>query len=678
MKCNHRVFGVACVLAAWGAAAQTPVAGRYVRVEIPKEKATLSLAEVQIYVKGENVALKGKAQQSEDAYGGVASRAIDGNTNTSWGGNSITHTPENHPNPWWEVDLRAEVPIEKLVIWNRVEEAKRLFDASVMIIGADRQVKWEQTLTNPTPTSNPLTVDAAQKTAAVGKTIPRKIEPATEEEILAAYEKKATWIESVLAAQAKLEAFHNLKPLTQRLLQDFPADKPAIVDEFAGSYIYTSKQSGNLPELAKRYFDHTPDPQRRAVAGKADQVKTAADLAPFQQAFREGRREALKLTALKSFNPEALARAINAYAAKYPEVYKDKDALLKRLADARQAVSAAGNDAAAKLAAAQQVEALNDAVFLKHPAVDFKELLFVRRSFGSVHTGLPQNWQGNSSVPLHGYVNDVVRAPLKQGAAEPQVLVESSCFIGDVDLGFDADTIMYSSGRTGEKGWRVYETRLDKPGEAREITPPDQPDIDYYDPCYLPDGRRLFVATSGYQGVPCVGGSDYVGNMHSMDPDGTIRRLVFDQDNSWCPTALVNGRILYLRWEYTDSAHYFSRVLMSMNPDGTGQLTDTDQLWNSVRDILTTPLASRVMRRDYGSMIPDLLDEPQNEVTRLQCMSAAVIALTMWEPRIALNGINISYSKDGAVTAELVGIITETMQTAGSALTLRSGSNGNS
>ncbi|HDL7647222.1 TPA: GPW/gp25 family protein [Yersinia enterocolitica] len=114
-----------------------------------------------------------------------------------------------------------------------------------------------------------------------------------------------------------------------------------------------------------------------------------------------------------------------------------------------------------------------------------------------------------------------------------------------------------------------------------------------------------------------------------------------------------------------------------MNPNGTGLLTDTDQLWGSVRDILTTPLASRVMRRDYGSMIPDLLDEPQNEVTRLQCMSAAVIALTMWEPRIALNGINICYSKDGTVTAELVGIITETMQTAGTTLTLRSTNNGN-
>ncbi|MCW2452342.1 UNVERIFIED_ORG: phage baseplate assembly protein W [Rahnella aquatilis] len=121
-----------------------------------------------------------------------------------------------------------------------------------------------------------------------------------------------------------------------------------------------------------------------------------------------------------------------------------------------------------------------------------------------------------------------------------------------------------------------------------------------------------------------------------------------------------------------------SVIYTGMNPDSTGLLTDTDQLWNSVRDVLTTPLGSRVMRRDYGSLIPELLDEPQNEVTRLQCMSAAVIALTQWEPRVSLNGINISYSKDGAVTAELVGIITETMQTAGTALTIRSGIDGNS
>ena len=49
-----------------------------------------------------------------------------------------------------------------------------------------------------------------------------------------------------------------------------------------------------------------------------------------------------------------------------------------------------------------------------------------------------------------------------------------------------------------------------------------------------------------------------------------------------------------------------------MNPDGTGNLNDMEHLKQSVRDILTTPLASRVMRREYGSLVPDLIDEPMN------------------------------------------------------------------
>ena len=65
-------------------------------------------------------------------------------------------------------------------------------------------------------------------------------------------------------------------------------------------------------------------------------------------------------------------------------------------------------------------------------------------------------------------------------------------------------------------------------------------------------------------------GNDYVGNLHIMEPDGSnVRRICFEQDNDWYPAVMNNGRVMYLRWEYTDSAHYFSRVLMSMNPDGT-------------------------------------------------------------------------------------------------------------
>ncbi len=57
-----------------------------------------------------------------------------------------------------------------------------------------------------------------------------------------------------------------------------------------------------------------------------------------------------------------------------------------------------------------------------------------------------------------------------------------------------------------------------------------------------------------------------------MDADGkNVRQLTFDQDHDWCPTVLNNGRVLYTRWEYSDAPHYFTRLLFSMNPDGTNQ-----------------------------------------------------------------------------------------------------------
>ena len=97
-------------------------------------------------------------------------------------------------------------------------------------------------------------------------------------------------------------------------------------------------------------------------------------------------------------------------------------------------------------------------------------------------------------------------------------------------------------------------------------------DVDCYDACYLPDGRIIFASTAAYEGVPCVGGGSYVANLYRMNNDGTdVRRLTFDQDASWHPSVMENGRVMFTRWEYTDSAHYFSRVLMHMNPDGTDQ-----------------------------------------------------------------------------------------------------------
>ena len=90
---------------------------RYVRIELLGESKTLTLAEVEIFSNGQNIAKNGIATQSSRYLGCVASRAIDGNTKSNW--DSLSHTKEKKLNPWWMVDLGKPLPIEEIKIWNR-------------------------------------------------------------------------------------------------------------------------------------------------------------------------------------------------------------------------------------------------------------------------------------------------------------------------------------------------------------------------------------------------------------------------------------------------------------------------------------------------------------------------------------------------------------------------------
>ncbi|EMC0023220.1 GPW/gp25 family protein [Enterobacter cloacae] len=89
---------------------------------------------------------------------------------------------------------------------------------------------------------------------------------------------------------------------------------------------------------------------------------------------------------------------------------------------------------------------------------------------------------------------------------------------------------------------------------------------------------------------------------------------------------------------------------------GNGKaITDTDHLRQSVRDILLTPQGSRIARREYGSLLSALIDQPQNPALRLQVMSAVYVALSRWEPRLTLDSITISNDFDGSMVVELTG-----------------------
>ena len=60
---------------------------------------------------------------------------------------------------------------------------------------------------------------------------------------------------------------------------------------------------------------------------------------------------------------------------------------------------------------------------------------------------------------------------------------------------------------------------------------------------------------------------------------------------------------------------------------------EVEHIRQSVTDILTTPIGSRVKRRDYGSLLPELIDQPFNGITQLRMFGAVAVALMRWEPR---------------------------------------------
>lgn len=85
-------------------------------------------------------------------------------------------------------------------------------------------------------------------------------------------------------------------------------------------------------------------------------------------------------------------------------------------------------------------------------------------------------------------------------------------------------------------------------------------------------------------------------------------------------------------------------------------LSGVNHLRQSVRDILTTPIGSRVMRRDYGSRLYQLVDAPMNDATRLDMMTATYEALEIWEPRLQLDSIAVEMPVPGNVVISLDGV----------------------
>ncbi len=385
----------------------------------------------------------------------------------------------------------------------------------------------------------------------------------------------------IQSRQASKPDEKDLKQLNKSLQQSYPEEMRWFGRYFPKSQNWFTRSADTLQEkkAIEGLLGRLKESQalRAQLTDLIDRRAPATDpgwLDLFAAAARRVSAFESAAAAVKQIDFAAARSSIAELQSKFPATYRNGAAHLLRLEELEKQLPVLTKALADKddMAVARYLAACNQirrqALVLDNPLIDFSQLLLVRREAGRL--GLPHNWQGNSSIDPK-MENEIATLDIRSGEIKTLYKPAKPCFVGDLNLHFDAGKMLFSS--IGVNGrWQVFEMNVDGAGVS-QVTLGDRADVDNYNGIYLPDGRIIFDSTSTFLGVPCVGGSDYVANLHLLSADRkTIRRLCFEQDNDWYPTVLADGRVMYLRWEYTDSAHYFSRLLMAMNPDGTGQI----------------------------------------------------------------------------------------------------------
>ena len=93
-----------------------------------------------------------------------------------------------------------------------------------------------------------------------------------------------------------------------------------------------------------------------------------------------------------------------------------------------------------------------------------------------------------------------------------------------------------------------------------------------------------------------------------------------------------------------------------MSASAGSELAGREHLLQSVRDVLTTPIGTRVMRRAYGSRCPELLDQPSGPGWAARVRAAVLDALARWEPRLRVDRVAVSADADGRVEVAVEGV----------------------
>ncbi len=304
-------------------------------------------------------------------------------------------------------------------------------------------------------------------------------------------------------------------------------------------------------------------------------------LAKIKEAERKQKAAAKQKALIEFANPDALILSIKNILKNKPGEYKNGRTFLKQAQAFKDGMpelleKLTSGDLEASKAIEEFSKLKYSALVTENPFVDFDEVLVILTD----KIARKSNWLGTHTIRAKGYDNKIARLNLKTGKITDVYKPENESLICELDLHYDADKLLFSQPDKSNK-YQVMEVGIDG-SNLRQVSTIKGDHVHNYGGVYLPSEKVVFSSTAPMIGVPCIGGGESVPNLYLMDPDGqNTRQLTFEQDADWYPTVTADGKIMYLRWEYTDIMHYYSRIMMTMNPDGTNQRSvyGSQSLW---------------------------------------------------------------------------------------------------
>jgi phage baseplate assembly protein W len=92
-----------------------------------------------------------------------------------------------------------------------------------------------------------------------------------------------------------------------------------------------------------------------------------------------------------------------------------------------------------------------------------------------------------------------------------------------------------------------------------------------------------------------------------------------------------------------------------MNVNTGKTISEIAHIKQSITNILTTPIGSRIMRRDYGSRLFEKIDQPINGDLIAEIYSDVIEALFIWEPRFEVEQVTVQSTPKGKIIIDLEG-----------------------